>query len=77
MKVKELMTKSVNACDEHTNLSSAAIMMWDGDCGVLPVVDGKEKMIGMITDRDLSIAMATKNEIPKDVLVEKLSKKEK
>jgi len=77
MKVKELMTKSVNACDEHTNLSSAAIMMWDGDCGVLPVVDGKEKMIGMITDRDLSIAMATKNEIPKDVLVGEIVEKGK
>jgi CBS domain-containing protein len=75
MKVKDLMTKSVSACDGQTNLSSAAIMMWDGDCGILPVVDEREKITGVITDRDLSIAMATKNKLPADVLVGEIVKK--
>jgi CBS domain-containing protein len=75
MKVKDIMTKSVSACDGQTNLSSAAIMMWDGDCGILPVVDDKEKVIGVITDRDLSIAMATKNKLPGDILVGEIVEK--
>lgn len=77
MKVKDIMTKSVSACDGQTNLSSAAIMMWDGDCGILPVVDEREKVIGVITDRDLSIAMATKNKLPADMVVGEIVEKGK
>jgi CBS domain-containing protein len=75
MKVKDLMTKSVSACDEQTNLSSAAIMMWDGDCGILPMVDEREKVVGVITDRDLSLAMATKNRLSADILVGEIVEK--
>ncbi len=75
MRVKDVMTKSVTACDGQTNLSSAAIMMWDGDCGILPVVDEREKIIGVITDRDLSIAMATKNKLPTEVVVAEIVEK--
>jgi CBS domain-containing protein len=34
--------------------------MWDGDCGFLPVVDEGE-LVGVVTDRDMYIALATKN----------------
>ncbi len=75
MKVKDLMTKSVSTCDEQTNLSSAAIMMWDGDCGILPIVDEREKVVGVITDRDLSLAMATKNRLPTEIPVGEIVEK--
>lgn len=73
MKIKDLMTKNLNVCDAQTSLSSAAMVMWDGDCGILPVVDEREKVIGVITDRDLAIAMATKNALPADVRVGEIS----
>jgi CBS domain-containing protein len=76
MKVKDLMTKNLNVCDGQTTLSSAAMMMWDGDCGILPVVDERETVIGVITDRDLAIAMATKNALPTDVPVGEIGRKE-
>ena len=34
--------------------------MWEGDCGVLPVVRGRT-LIGVVTDRDLFIALATRD----------------
>lgn len=59
MKVSELMTSNVQSCTPETNLAAAAIEMWDGDCGALPVVDDGGRVLGMITDRDICIAAAT------------------
>jgi CBS domain-containing protein len=60
MKVKELMTSDVKACDMETNLAAAAKIMWEEDCGAIPVTDGGGKVVGMITDRDICIAAATR-----------------
>lgn len=58
MKVKELMTTDIKVCSPDTTAAEAAHLMWDGDCGVLPVVaDGT--LVGVVTDRDLFIALAT------------------
>jgi CBS domain-containing protein len=27
--------------------------MWEGDCGILPIVDGENRVLGVITDRDI------------------------
>jgi CBS domain-containing protein len=34
--------------------------MWEGDCGILPIVDPSNKVVGVITDRDICMAVATK-----------------
>ena len=60
MKVQEVMTSEVRTCRPETNLADAAMQMWKGDFGVLPVVSGSGKPIGMITDRDICMAAATK-----------------
>jgi CBS domain-containing protein len=59
MKVAELMTSVVQSCTPETNLAAAAMEMWDGDCGALPIVDDGGRVLGMITDRDICIAAAT------------------
>lgn len=68
MKVEELMTRDVRFCRPQTNLSEAVSIMWDADCGCLPVIDEWGRVTGMITDRDIAIAVATKgrpsSEIP-------------
>jgi CBS domain-containing protein len=38
------------------------MQMWNGDFGTLPVVDDDGKVIGMITDRDICIAAATRHQ---------------
>lgn len=60
MKVKDVMTVDVKACRPETNLAEAVKIMWDLDCGTLPVVNSERKVVGMITDRDICIAVATR-----------------
>ncbi|GJL48935.1 MAG: inosine-5-monophosphate dehydrogenase [Nitrospirales bacterium] len=69
MKVRELMTKSVSTCEPNTNLAAAAIMMLDSDCGILPVVGSENKLLGVLTDRDITIALATKGKMASEVFV--------
>lgn len=59
MKVRDLMTKTVASCRPETNLAAAGALMWESDCGVIPVVDEHRKVIGVITDRDVCIALTT------------------
>ena len=61
MKVKDIMTSDVKSCAEDTNLATAAKIMWEGDCGAVPVTDNQQKVLGMITDRDICIAAATRS----------------
>ncbi len=69
MKIKELMTSPVQTCEPATNLAAAAAMMWDSDCGALPVVDHDGKAIGVITDRDICMAVATKRRVASELTV--------
>ena len=68
MKVREIMTKEPKCCGLDTNLATAAELMWKNDCGVLPVVDDG-KLAGIITDRDICIALGTRNQRACDVRV--------
>ena len=60
MQIAEVMTPGPIACTPETTVAEAARMMWDGDCGVLPVVEGRT-LCGVVTDRDLFIALATRD----------------
>jgi CBS domain-containing protein len=69
MKVRDLMTGNVQSCRLETNLSSAAAIMWDADCGALPVVDESGRISGLITDRDIAMAAATRARHPSEIAV--------
>ncbi len=56
MDASELMTAAVQSCRPDDNLQRAAQIMWERDCGVVPVVDGDNRVVGMITDRDVTMA---------------------
>ena len=60
MKVKELMTQEPKTCTPDTSVAEAAHLMWEADCGILPVVDDGE-LVGVVTDRDMYIALATQD----------------
>ena len=57
MKVKELMVPSVRACFANEDLAKAARLMWEHDCGCVPVLSDQARVIGMITDRDICMAV--------------------
>ncbi|MBI2920585.1 MAG: CBS domain-containing protein [Planctomycetes bacterium] len=69
MLVSEICTKDVRCCDRNTDLASAARMMWESDCGVIPVVDAENKVIGVVTDRDICIAGATRRQLASEIRV--------
>jgi CBS domain-containing protein len=54
------MTAAPRTCSLATSLAAAAALMLDGDCGFLPVVDDG-RLVGVVTDRDMCIALATRN----------------
>ena len=56
MRAKELMTTPPYTCGVHDMASVAAQIMWDHDCGVVPVVDDDGRVAGVVTDRDLCMA---------------------
>ena len=69
MKVKEIMTGEAVTCTPETDLATAAQLMWEGDCGVLPVVSEGKGVVGMITDRDICMATAMKFRSPSGVIM--------
>ena len=73
MKVEDVMTKEVQFCTPDTNLAAAAMQMWDHDCGTLPVVSDEGSTIGMITDRDICIAAATRHHDIAEISVRELT----
>ena len=69
MKVKDVMTSPVLFCAPETNLAAAAMIMWESDCGALPVVSHEKQVVGMITDRDICMAL-TKHRLASDAVGE-------
>ena len=61
MKVDEIMTRNVHTCSPHDTLATAAQIMWENDCGVVPLVDRDGKLVGNITDRDLAMSAHLQN----------------
>jgi CBS domain-containing protein len=69
MKVKEIMSQSAVCCTPKTNVGVAVELMWVRSCGMLPVVGPDQKLVGIVTDRDICIAMGTRNRLPGELSV--------
>lgn len=73
MKVKDAMVKDVSVCTPEENLAEVAATMWAARCGALPVLDEAGNVIGMITDRDVCVALGTRNARASEVRVKDVS----
>lgn len=56
VRVQDIMTRDVRTCGPEDTLATAAQIMWENDCGAVPVVDDEWRLLGIITDRDLAMA---------------------
>ena len=61
MQVREIMTVPPITCSPQTSLAVAASRMADADCGILPVIDERRNLVGVITDRDICLAVSRMN----------------
>ena len=71
--VKDLMTRGVSSCRPENNLAELVEVMWNQRCGALPILDDSGRVIGIITDRDICIALGTRNSRASDVLARDVS----
>lgn len=72
MKVREVMTPNPKAIWLTESLSDAAQLMWENDCGVLPIIKDGQRVIGLITDRDICMGAAIKDRNPSSISVEEV-----
>lgn len=63
MIAKECMTKNVKLGSPTMSLTEAAKLMKEGDFGILPVSD-KDRLVGMITDRDIAVRAVSEGKDP-------------
>lgn len=69
MRARNVMTSSPYFCRPENNLGTATQYMWEGNCGFLPVMGNDNKIVGVITDRDICIAFGTRNRLPGEINV--------
>lgn len=69
MRVAEAMQPVVHTCRGTDPLARAAELMWEHDCGFLPVVDPQRRVNGVITDRDVCMAVWTQGRSPHEIEV--------
>jgi len=57
--VASVMSREVRPCLPSDSLNRAAQLMWEANCGALPVVGPEGIIVGMLTDRDICMASYT------------------
>jgi len=58
MLVREAAVQEVLSAREDASLAEAGTLLRNADCGALPVVDADYRLIGILTDRDIALALA-------------------
>jgi CBS domain-containing protein len=69
MRVVDVMMGTPYQCRPDENLGTATELMWKGNCGFLPVVGEDGKVVGVITDRDICVALGTRNSVAGELTV--------
>jgi CBS domain-containing protein len=66
--IRDLMSSNPRTVSSDSNVAEAARMMRDEDVGLIPVVDG-DKLVGTVTDRDITIRIVAEQKDPQSVRV--------
>lgn len=69
MRIAEIMTQPAITCHPDQNLTVPSELMWRHDCGAIPVVDEHNRVVGIITDRDVCMAAYTQGKLLSEIAV--------
>jgi CBS domain-containing protein len=69
MKVRDVMSPEVEVLRPNDTLQTAAQLMADLDAAVLPVGEDDDRLIGMITDRDIAMRIGAEGRDPQQLTV--------
>jgi CBS domain-containing protein len=72
--IRNLMTSNPCTIDADKSVAYAAKMMRDEDVGLAPIVEG-DKLVGMLTDRDIAVRVAAQGRDPEQVKVRDVASK--
>src|SRR5256885_790814 len=78
MKVNEIMTRDPKTAQLDNTLKEIAALMKNEDVGSIPIVDDDDKLVGIVTDRDIVVHCIAENKEAsnttiKDILNKKLT----
>ena len=76
MKARELMTVEPACCTPDQTVHEAAQLMRDNDCGCVPVVEDSKtnRIIGLVTDRDITCRCIAEGKGPDTLVREAMSR---
>ena len=74
MKISEIMTSDVEVVTPEQPMREAARLMLQADAGVVPVQEG-DRLIGMVTDRDIAVRGVAQGRGPETPVREVMSEK--
>lgn len=69
MTISDVMSKDVATCRTNDSLNRAAQLMWERRCGCVPVLDDDDRVVGLVTDRDVCMAAYTQGKRIDDISV--------
>jgi len=52
---EEVMTRNLRVLRQDDTLQQAALVMRDENCGIVPVLDERSRLVGLLTDRDMVV----------------------
>src|SRR5215467_4418205 len=73
MRVRDIMRQEARVCAPENTLDVAGRTMAHVGCGALPVVAGTGQVVGVITDRDICLALTERNRQPSEVRVREVA----
>ena len=62
MQIRDVMSHPPVTCPVSGTLDHAARLMWEFDCGIVPVVNDDGRLAGVVTDRDVCMAAYTQGQ---------------
>ena len=73
--IKDVMTSDPCTIDADKSVAYAAKMMRDEDVGVAPIVES-DKLVGMLTDRDIAVRVVAEGKDPERVTVREVASRQ-
>ncbi len=72
--VSELMSSGVWSCRSSATLDQAIEMMASRGCSSIPVIDSANKLVGIVTDRDITLYISLKHQPPEAIQLSEFTK---
>jgi CBS domain-containing protein len=61
---RDVMTPDPACCTASTSVDEIAKLMVQNDCGEIPIVDSQDRVIGVVTDRDIVCRVVAEGKNP-------------